>query len=110
MLMSGRFRAMVVVIGLAAIVYGLYRNHQHHPVNDTGPGVTVLVAKEPIEKGTKGSAIVGKAARIRAKMVRIDQVRSGALTDARELVGKVALTNVARGAQLTSADFGPAKG
>ncbi|MFZ0341829.1 MAG: SAF domain-containing protein [Gaiellaceae bacterium] len=108
--MSGRFRAMVVAIGLAAIVYGVYRNHQHHPVNSIGAGVTVLVAKEPIKKGTKGSAIVGKPARIWPKMVRMDQVRSGALTDTQELVGKVALTNVARGAQLTSADFGPSTG
>lgn len=107
-MMGGRFRAIVVVIGVAAIAFGVYRNQQHHLVNNTGGGeVTVLVAKEPIKKGTKGSAIIGKAGRAGPKMVRMNQVRSGALTDGRELAGKVVLTNIARGAQLTSADFGP---
>ncbi len=109
--MSGRFRAIVVVIGVAAIAFGVYRNNEHHPVHNTGLGgqVVVLVAKRPIQKGTTGDAIV-KAHRVRPVFLQQAQLQPGALFDTRTLAGSVAVTNIARCAQLTSADFGPSKG
>lgn len=106
-MMSGRFRAIVVVIAVAAIAFGVYRNQQHHDRNAIGGPIPVLVANRPIQKGTAGDVIRSTAGFYRVVNVRTSQIEAGAIVDPSTLVGKVAAKDVPVGQQLTAADFDP---
>src|SRR6266487_1481068 len=86
----------IAVAGGAAMLAGIsiivYLNRYRHSVSAQGAPVTVLVAKQPISKGTSGS-IVAAQAYFTTATIRESQLRTGALSD------------VYRGQQLTSADF-----
>jgi flagella basal body P-ring formation protein FlgA len=105
----GRFRVFAVAIALGFIAVGVYRNLHHSAVHDTGPPVSVLVAKRSIAKGTPGNVIT-RAGLYTVAAIGKGQIQDGALVDPSDLAGKVALTRIPPGAQLTSADFGPSTG
>jgi flagella basal body P-ring formation protein FlgA len=113
--MSVRLQAIVTVVVLAAVVLVVYRNHHRSPANDTGgEPIGVLVAKTTIPKGTSGGAI-GQGRLYKLAEIPQAQLRNGAIFDPSALAGKfaplasyVTLRNIARGAPLTSANFGPA--
>jgi flagella basal body P-ring formation protein FlgA len=106
-MMSGRFRAIVVVIGAAAIAFGVYRNYHHHYGTTSFGPITVLVANRPIQKGTSGDVIRSRVGFYRVVNVRTSQIEAGAIVDPSTLVGKVAVKDVPAGQQLTAADFDP---
>jgi hypothetical protein len=106
-MMSGRFRVMVVVIAVAAIAFGVYRNQQHHARNAIGGPIMVLVAKTLIQKGTTGDAVGSDAGLYRFAGFPSSQIETGAIVDPSELVGEVAVKDIPAGQQLTAGDFDP---
>jgi hypothetical protein len=82
--------------------------HRHHPgLIDTQGPVQVLVATKAIQKGTSGDVIRSDPALYSIVGLDPSQVHSGAILDPAALAGKVAVTNIARGQQITAADFDP---
>lgn len=112
--MSRQYRAIVVLIALAAIAFLTYR-HYHHPLRNSLPGgaggpVTILVAKRAIPKGTPANTIAAKELYV-AKTIRPSRnVLSQGITDASALRGLVTVKRIPAGQQLTAADFGHATG
>lgn len=104
--MDRRFRAVAIVVALAAIAVTVISNRHHHRSTAPGVPVTVLVAAKPIQKGTTGDAIRAATGLYKAASFSQTQVQSGALVNADTLVGKVALVDIPANAQLTAADFG----
>jgi flagella basal body P-ring formation protein FlgA len=51
--------------------------------------------------------VIEKLGLYRVTMIRWSQIPKGTVGDPRSLVGKVAVTNIPAGAELTNADFGP---
>lgn len=105
--MSRRFQAISIVVALAviAVVVISHRNHPRHRNAAGGPAL-VLVANKPIQKGTTGDAIRTVHGLYSVVSVQPRLIEGGAIVDPSELVGKVALTDIAQGQQLTAADFG----
>jgi flagella basal body P-ring formation protein FlgA len=106
-MMSARFRVIVVVIAVAAIAFGVYRNQQHRGRNAIGGPITVLVAKTLIQKGTTGDAVGADAGLYRLAGFSSSQIETGAIVDPSELVGKVVVKDIPAGQQLTAGDFDP---
>jgi Flp pilus assembly protein CpaB len=89
---------------LAGVVLLVYLNSYRSSVRVSTEPVTVLVARNLIEKGTSGTDIATKRL-YQATEIRKDELRVGALTDASALTGRVAQADVYPGQQLTAADF-----
>lgn len=105
--MSGHFRAISILVAAAAIAFLAYRHHRGNLVTDTGPPVTVLVAKQAIPKGTPLRIIASKSL-YAVKTFRPSQVVIGAFPDdAAALRGMVTVKRIHTGERLTTADFGP---
>jgi len=105
--MSREFRAISIVVALVAIAVVVI-SHRHHP--DRIPSfaqVQVLVARKTIQKGTSGDVIRSDPALYSVVAVQPTQAANGAIVDPATLIGKVAARNIARGQQITSADFDP---
>ena len=65
----------------------------------------VLVAANPIQKGTTGEAILAATGLYKVEALSPDEVQTDAITDPATLVGKVALVDITANTQLTTADF-----
>jgi len=89
---------------LAAVVLVVYLNRYRDNVNSSDAPVSVLVAKSLIPTGTSGSVIAEKDLFETTTTPKI-QVKDGAITDPSTLKGRVAVTDVYPGQQLTVADF-----
>jgi pilus assembly protein CpaB len=97
----------VTVIAAAILVFALNRYKQSVDTNNAQS--TVLVAASLIQKGTSGTEI--SAQHLYAPLRIIEKhVSTGAISDTAMLTGRVALTNILPGQQLTSADFAPTAG
>jgi Flp pilus assembly protein CpaB len=94
----------VIAAVIAAIALIVYLNHYRNSVNK--PPVNVLVAQKLIQKGTSGDVIRTAAGYYKVTSIPQKQVEAGAIVDPASLAGKVALTDVSGGQQLTAADFG----
>ena len=97
--------ALAVLCALAATVIlvfalGSYRKS----VNTTVKQDTVLVATSLIPKGSSGDVIAAQQ-RFKATPVLAAQVSAGALSDSSFVRGKVAVSDILPGQQLTAADF-----
>jgi Flp pilus assembly protein CpaB len=92
---------------LAAIALLVYLNQYRDSVNSKTQPISVLVAKSLIQKGTPGT-IVGTTALYQVTSIPKDQVKTGAFVDPQTLSGKVALTDIFPGQQLTADEFGAA--
>jgi pilus assembly protein CpaB len=93
--------AAAVLAGLILLVYLYsYRNS----VNSNAAPATVLVAKRLIPKGTPGD-IVGTGDQFQLASVRKSDLLTGALTDPSALTGRIAVTDIYPGQQLTDAAF-----
>jgi pilus assembly protein CpaB len=79
---------------------GQYR----HSVQSATKQDTVLVATGEIPKGTTGDAIAAQR-RFKSTPIIATQVSAGALSDAAFVQGKVAVSDILPGQQLTAADF-----
>lgn len=97
--------AIVVAAGILIVALNRYR----HSVVTSNAQQTVLVASRPIEKGTSGASLAAQQLYSTAKVAE-KRLSPGALSDAAALSGKVAVTNILPGQQLTAADFALAAG
>jgi len=97
--------ATVVAAGILALAINRYRQS----VTTSNVQSTVLVANRLIEKGTSGTAIAASQLYTPTKVVE-KHLSAGAISDTAILSGKVAVTNILPGQQLTATDFAPATG
>jgi pilus assembly protein CpaB len=89
---------------LAAIVLIVYLNRYRESVKVSAQPLSVLVAKRLITKGTSAAAI-GSRGFADVRSIPRDQVKSGAVSDPATLAGRVAVSDLYPGQQLTLADF-----
>jgi Flp pilus assembly protein CpaB len=94
-----------VIAAIALIVY-----LQHYRSSIVKPPVDVLVAQKLIQQGTPGDVIRTTAGYYAVRSIPEKQVETGAIVSPASLAGKVALTDIAGGQQLTAADFGAGGG
>jgi pilus assembly protein CpaB len=97
----------VIAAVVAAIALLVYLNHYRNS-NSGGGFVRVLVAERVIQKGTPGEVIRTTNGLFAPRNIPKSSAETGALTDPGSLAGKVALTDIGPGQELTSSDFGPA--
>jgi Flp pilus assembly protein CpaB len=93
-----------VAAALAAVILIAYLHRYRASVNEDSRPMTVLVAKDLIEKGTPGT-IVGSQDLYQVTTVPRDELKEGALDDPAALRGHVAADDIYPGAQLTVSDF-----
>jgi pilus assembly protein CpaB len=89
---------------LAGIVLLVYLHSYRNSVNGASAPVSVLVAKNLIQKGTPGN-IIGSSDQFQVASVPKGQLQVGALTDPAALSGRVAVTDIYPGQQLTASYF-----
>jgi Flp pilus assembly protein CpaB len=98
----------VIAAVIAAIALIVYLDNYRNSVAQ--PPVNVLVAQKLIQKGTPGDVIRTTSGYYAVKSIPHKQVEDGAFVDPASLAGKVALTDISGGQQLTAADFGAGSG
>jgi pilus assembly protein CpaB len=89
---------------LAGIILLAYLHSYRNSVNSASAPVSVLVAKNLIQKGTPGD-IIGTSDQFQVASVPKGQLQVGALTDPAALSGRVAVTDIFPGQQLTAGYF-----
>src|SRR5512132_575850 len=89
---------------LAAIVLLVYLHSYRNSVNSASAPASVLVARSLIEKGTPGDYI-GSNQQFQVASVPGKELQAGALTDPAALSGRVAVTKIYPGQQLTAEAF-----
>jgi pilus assembly protein CpaB len=89
---------------LAGIILLAYLHQYRNSVNSASAPVSVLVAKNLIQKGTPGD-IIGTSNQFQVASVPKGQLQTGALTDPAALSGRVAVTDIYPGQQLTAGYF-----
>jgi Flp pilus assembly protein CpaB len=89
---------------LAAILLLVYLKHYRSSLDSSNASVSVLVAKNLIQKGAPGN-IVATGQQYQVTSVHKAQLELGALTDPATLRGLVAAHDIYAGQQLTTADF-----
>jgi Flp pilus assembly protein CpaB len=89
---------------LAAIVLLVYLNQYRNSVNSNNQGLSVLVAKSVIQKGTPGN-VIGTTGLYEVASIPKSQVKTGVFVDPKTLAGKFAVADIYPGQQLTEADF-----
>jgi Flp pilus assembly protein CpaB len=99
----------VIAAVIAAIALLVYLNNYRNSVKGDQQ-VKVLVAAKLIQKGTPGDVIRTTSGLYQLTDYSKSQVETGAVVNPAALAGKVALTDIALGQQLTAADFGTATG
>ena len=109
-LFSTRRGTLIVGAGaaiLAAVVLIVYLHSYRNSLKGSSAPVSVLVAKDLIQKGTPGE-IVASRAHSQTGSIPKGQLQAGALTDRGSLAGLVAARDIYAGQQLSAADFVPA--
>jgi Flp pilus assembly protein CpaB len=89
---------------LAGIVLFVYLSSYQSSVQSSTAPVTVLVARNLIEKGTSGNDIATQKL-YQATDIKKTELKIGAITDASTLRGRVAAADIYPGQQFTAADF-----
>lgn len=102
--MSRQFRAIAIVVALAAIAYAVIAHRHHRDI--LGVPHDVLVATKVIRKGTPGDLIRSRAGYYKLTSVPPGGASPGAITDPAALAGKVALVRIDPGEVLAMAEFG----
>jgi Flp pilus assembly protein CpaB len=97
----------VIAAAIAAIALVVYLNNYRNS-HKGGGAISVLVAQKLIQSGTTGDVIRTSAGYYKPTGYAKSQVENGAILDPATLAGKVAITDISPGQQLTAADFGPA--
>ena len=104
---ASRSWAIAIGIGaavLAGILLLVYLNRYRDSVAGETAPTSVLVAKSLIVKGTSGTQIAGKEL-YQGVSLPAKEVKVGALADPAYLNGRVAVSDILPGQQLTNADF-----
>lgn len=91
---------------LALLVLLLYLSHYRNSIKSSSAPVPVLVAKHLIPQGTSGD-VLGVGGGFEATEVAKNTVKQGAITDPAVLKGRVAVSDIYPGQQLTDTDFTP---
>jgi len=94
----------VTAAALAGIALLVYLNEYRNSVNSKAAPIQVLVAKSLIQKGTPGD-VVGTTKLFQLSAIPKDQVKTGAFVDPQSLTGKVAVSDIYPGQQITATDF-----
>ncbi len=89
---------------LAGIILLAYLHSYRNSVSSTSAPASVLVAKNLIPKGTPGD-IIGSTNQFQVASLPKGQLQTGALTDPAALSGRVAVTDIYPGQQLTAGYF-----
>jgi Flp pilus assembly protein CpaB len=101
-------RGSLVMGAVAAVLAGIvllaYLHSYRNSVSSSGAPASVLVAKNLIPKGTPGN-IIGSTDQFQVASVPKGQLQTGALTDPAALSGRVAVTDIYPGQQLTAGYF-----
>ena len=92
---------------LAGVVLLFYVAQYRNSVKQEQKPVAVLVANADIPKGTTGD-VIGSQQLYSISKIPADRVSDGALTDPNSLKGKIAVTELFPGKQLTASDFADA--
>lgn len=98
---AGAFAALLALVVLLA-----YLSHYRSSIRSSSAPVPVLVAKHLIPQGTAGD-VLGTGGGFEATEVAKNTVKEGAITDPALLKGRVAVSDIYPGQQLTLADFTP---
>lgn len=101
---GGTIAVSVFAAALAGAVLLAYLHRYRESVGASAQPVSVLVAKDVIEKGTPGS-VVGVQELFQVTTTPRSEVKEGAFADPALLRGKVATADIYPGEQLTAADF-----
>lgn len=111
LLATRRGTALVALVcaAIAAAIIVVAINRYRDSVNTSNAQVSVLVANGLIQRGTSGTALAASGLYTPTTMIE-KHITPGAISDAAELQGKVAVSDILPGQQLTLADFGPATG
>ena len=99
--------AACAVTAAGVIVYAI--SQYRKSVNTSSRQATVLVATTTIQRGTTG-AVIGSRQLVRPTPVLQKNLPVGAVTDAAQLSGRVALHDILSGQQLKLSDFGTSTG
>ena len=97
--------ATLVAVGILVLAINRYRSS----VSTSNAQTTVLVARGLIQKGTSGAALAAEHLYGSTQIIE-KHLTPAAITDASSLEGKVAVTNIVPGQQLTAYDFAPSAG
>jgi Flp pilus assembly protein CpaB len=106
-LMSSRRGAALLGLAaavLAGVVLLVYLNSYRKSVRTSTEPVTVLVARNLIEKGTFGTVIASKKL-FQATEIDKNNVKLGAISDPALMVDRIAQADIYPGQQITAADF-----
>jgi Flp pilus assembly protein CpaB len=99
----------VIAAVIAAIALLVYLNHYRNSVTGDQQ-IKVLVAAKLIQAGTPGNVIRTTSGLYQLRDIPEKQVDTGAIVSPAALTGKVALTDISFGQQLTAGDFGAGSG
>jgi pilus assembly protein CpaB len=91
--------ALLAAGALLAALHGYKRT-----IDKGAEPITVLVARDPLPKGSSGD-LIAKKGLFQATGIKREQVKDGAITDPAALRGMVATHDLVRGQQMTEADF-----
>jgi Flp pilus assembly protein CpaB len=89
---------------LAGVLLLVYASHYRASVSDANEPVTVLIAKQLIEKGTSAD-VIARGHLLEATTLPQKELRSGAVSDLSAMSGRVTVDTVYPGQQVTVADF-----
>ena len=101
---GGAIAVGIAVAVIAAILLIVYITRYKSSVDSTAAAVPVLVAKNLIPKGTPGTAVATKGL-YQSTSVPTDKVQPGAISDPAALGGRLAISDIYPGAQLTLNNF-----
>jgi len=101
---GGAIAVGIAVAVIAAILLIVYITRYKSSVDSTAAPVPVLVAKSLIVKGTPGTAVATKGL-YQSTSVPSDKVQPSAISDPAALSGRLAVSDIYPGAQLTLDNF-----
>ncbi|HEX2110146.1 MAG TPA: Flp pilus assembly protein CpaB [Gaiellaceae bacterium] len=104
---GGTIAVSAVAAVLAAVILLAYLHRYRESVSASSQPMTILVAKDVIEKGTPGTSVASRDLYQVTSTPR-SEVEEGAITDPDLLRGKVAVDDIYPGQQLTVSDFSAA--
>ena len=103
----GAYAVAAIAATLAGLVLLVFINRYKQDVNAGLAPAPVLVADRLIPRGTSGNEVVSQKL-FKPSAVATERIRPGAITQASQMVGNVAVRDVLPGQQITTADFAQA--
>jgi Flp pilus assembly protein CpaB len=100
----GAYTVAAAAAGLAGLVLVVFLNQYKDDVNAGLAPAPVLIADRLIPRGTSAAEVISNKL-FKAGAVAEENIRPGAVTQASQIAGKVAVTEVLPGQQITVADF-----